>query len=124
MLAVWRHVALGGPPITSILLPSLQQQQQRTAAVLVSNHSLMVPGLKPVLQHLCTLEGLAKVVPAQCGSTKGRSDRLEVKVMGATDRGWRLFARKGNMKQDVFVVTALSKEELDDLVQASIRKRA
>jgi len=59
------------------------------------------------------------ITPAVIARVKGRSPELRLRVSTPITGGWKLVARRGSSAQEVFVVTALNAEALEDrIVQA------
>lgn len=80
---------------------------------LVWNHSTHIPGLIPLLQQLATYDGIQTVTPAVIGQAKGRAPQLHLKVSVPIRGGFKLIARQGKSYQEVFVITTLTKEQLE-----------
>jgi hypothetical protein len=79
----------------------------------VWNHSTHIPGLIPILTKLTECEGIETITPAVLGSTKSNMHHLNIKVSVPIRGGFKLIARKGKTFQEVFLITTLSKEELE-----------
>ncbi len=83
---------------------------------LVFNHSTHIPGLIPVLTRLAEQPGIKTVTPGRLARVKGRPTPLKIKVTVPITGGHKMQARsKGNV-QEVFVVTDLSANKLQKLV--------
>jgi hypothetical protein len=83
----------------------------------VITHSTYLEGLIPLLEQLAREPGIDTVVPAVISRVKGRSPDLRLRVSTPITGGHKLMARRGSSAQEVFVVTGLSREQLDALVQ-------
>lgn len=83
---------------------------------LVWNHSTHLPGLIPILEKLTEFAGIRTVTPAVIGTTRSNTPRLTIKVSTPIRGGFKLIARKGKSFQEVFVVTELSKEDLEGAI--------
>lgn len=86
---------------------------------MVLTHSTYAEGLVPFLQRLADVEGVERIVPGRLASARGHVEHFELVVKTATDRGWKCAARKGTQVQEVFVVTALSREGLEGAIEAT-----
>ena len=83
---------------------------------LVWNHSTHIPDLIPVLARLAEQPEIKTVTPGRLARVKGRPTPLRIKVTVPISGGHKLQARsKGNV-QEVFVVTDLSAEALQKVV--------
>ncbi|MBW4468003.1 MAG: DUF2103 domain-containing protein [Pegethrix bostrychoides GSE-TBD4-15B] len=85
---------------------------------LVWNHSTHLPGLIPILERLTHQSGVETVTPAVIGKTKSNAQKLQIKVSVPIRGGFKLIARKSKTFQEVFVITPLSRSELELLIAA------
>jgi len=83
---------------------------------IVWNHSTHLPGLIPVLEKLVTVDGIRTITPAVIGTAKSNAQQMRVKVSVPIQGGYKLIARKGKTIQEVFVITTLSKEQLEGAI--------
>lgn len=88
---------------------------------IVWNHSTHLPGLIPILERLTHLEGIQTITPAVIGSARSNAPTLQIKVSVPIRGGFKLIARKGKTFQEVFLLTSLSKEELEVAIHQAIR---
>ena len=87
-----------------------------TPGRLVWNHSTHIPGLIPVLTRLAEQPHIKTITPGRLARVMGRPTPLRIKVTVPITGGHKLQARsKGNV-QEVFVVTDLSAEALQKMV--------
>jgi hypothetical protein len=90
--------------------------KSRNTGRLVWNHSTHIPDLIPLLTRLAEQPGIKTITPGRIARVKGRPTPLRVKVTVPVSGGYKLQARsKGNV-QEVFVVTKLSAERLQALI--------
>lgn len=90
--------------------------KSRNTGRLVWNHSTHIPDLIPLLTRLAEQPGIKTITPGRIARVKGRPTPLRVKVTVPVSGGYKLQARsKGNV-QEVFVVTKLSAESLQALI--------
>lgn len=89
---------------------------------LVWNHSTHIPGLIPVLERLTSYIGIETITPAVIGRAKSHCPRLQLKVSVPIRGGFKIIARAGKTFQEVFILTVLSKAELEDAI-AQVLKR-
>lgn len=89
---------------------------------LVITHNTYVEGLIPVLRRLAACDGIQTVTPGVIGPVKGksRSPHLRLRVSVPTQAGFKVLARKGSSFQEVFVVTPLSQEQLQTLLNQAL----
>lgn len=89
---------------------------------LVITHSTYVEGLIPVLRRLAAETAIDTVTPAVISRVRGRSAGLQLRLSTPITGGHKLMARRGTSAQEVFVVTALSREQLNIVLQKVLRE--
>ena len=88
---------------------------------LVITHSTYLEGLVPLLKRLAQHPSIDTITPAVIARVRGRAPELRLRVSTPITGGWKLLARRGSSAQEVFVVTSLQADELETVVQASLR---
>lgn len=88
---------------------------------LVWNHSTHLPGLIPILEKLTYCDGIQTITPAVIGRTRSNAPLLQLKVSTPIRGGFKLIGRKGKVFQEVFVITSLSKPELEAAIAQLLR---
>ncbi len=83
---------------------------------LVINHSSNIEGLIPVLRKLALNTNVKTITPAVISRVKGRSSKLILRLSVKTINGYKAIARKGQIAQEVFISTDLSKDELKNII--------
>ncbi|MEQ9552150.1 MAG: DUF2103 domain-containing protein [Coleofasciculus sp. G3-WIS-01] len=89
---------------------------------LVWNHSTHLPGLIPVLERLTSYTGIQTITPAVIGRARSHRPRLELKVSVPIRGGHKIIARSGKTVQEVFIITELSKRELEGAISQALKK--
>ena len=84
---------------------------------LVQNHSTNIEGLIKWLKRIAENKEVKTVTPASLSKTKGRGEKLTLKVTIKTKEGYKLLARKGKLVQEVFLVTNLAETEIKELIE-------
>ncbi len=84
---------------------------------LVQNHSTNIEGLIKWLKRIAENKEVKTVTPASLSKTKGRGEKLSLKVTIKTKEGYKLLARKGKLVQEVFIVTNLVETEIKELIR-------
>ena len=94
---------------------------------LVQNHSTHIEGLIKWLKKIATRSEIKTITPASLSKTKGRGEKLILKVTTRTNEGYKLLARKGRLVQEVFLVTRLDESKIIEIIEetnpASYRKK-
>jgi hypothetical protein len=83
---------------------------------LVWNHSTHLPDLIPLLIRLAEQPGIKTITPGRLARVKGRPTPLRIRVTVPVSGGYKLQARAQGNVQEVFVVTDLAAEELQNIV--------
>jgi hypothetical protein len=89
---------------------------------LVWNHSTHIAGLIPVLERLCQHDGIQTVTPAVIGRSKGHCPSLLLRVSVPIRGGFKIIARHGKTVQEVFIITDLDTEQLENAIAIALRK--
>ncbi len=84
---------------------------------LVQNHSTNIEGLIKWLKRLAECKDVKTISPAAISKTNGRGERLAIKVTVKTKEGFKLLARKGQLVQEVFIVTRLDRTEVKEVIE-------
>jgi hypothetical protein len=90
---------------------------------LVWNHSTHLDGLIPVLEKLTRYRGIQTITPAVLGRAKSHRPRLQLKVSVPIRGGFKVIARQGKTFQEVFIITELSKGELERAIAQVLRRK-
>jgi len=83
---------------------------------LVITHSTYLEGLIPLLRQLAAHPDVDTVTPAVISRVRGRCVGLRLRVSAPITGGHKLVARRGSSAQEVFVVTSLGRESLQQEV--------
>ena len=83
---------------------------------LVLTHSTYVSGLIPVLERLTQVTGIQTITPGVISRVKGHAPNLRLRVSVPIQGGFKLLARRGKTVQEVFVVTHLHQEQLQEAI--------
>ena len=88
---------------------------------LVLNHSTHIPGLIQVLERLTKLDGIQTVTPGVIGRARGHVPAMQLRISVPLRGGFKVIARQGKTVQEVFILTTLDRDELEQAI-ASILK--
>ncbi|KAF3890518.1 MULTISPECIES: DUF2103 domain-containing protein [Nostocales] len=89
---------------------------------LVWNHSTHISGLIPILERLIKQNGIQTVTPGEIGRVKGHCPHLQLRVSIPIRGGFKVIARHGKTVQEVFILTNLDKEQLEEAISVAMRK--
>jgi hypothetical protein len=90
--------------------------EQSSKGRVVWNHSTHLPGLIPLLERLTEQPGIDTITPAVLRQTRSHAPHLQIKVSVPIRGGFKLIARKSKTVQEVFILTQLSKVELETAI--------
>lgn len=88
---------------------------------LVLNHSTHIPGLISVLERLVKCDGIHTITPGVIGRAKGHAPKMQLRVSVAIRGGFKVIARQGKTVQEVFILTTLSQDELENLIAIALK---
>ena len=88
----------------------------------VITHSTYIDGLIPVLKALAEDPCIATVTPAVISRVRSRSSPLTLRVTTPITGGHKVNARRSGTAQEVFVVTSLSREDLQERLDRLLEK--
>jgi hypothetical protein len=89
---------------------------------LVLNHSTHIAGLLPVLEHLAGYPEIKTITPGRLARVKGRPTTLKIKVTVPVTGGYKLQARSQGNVQEVFVVTNMDANTLQNTLDLLLKK--
>ena len=88
---------------------------------LVLNHSTHIPGLIRVLERLTKLDGIQTITPGVIGRARGHAPRMQLRVSVPIRGGFKIIARQGKTVQEVFILTVLSQDKLEDSITTALK---
>ena len=97
--------------------PSSPKRTANKSGRLVLNHSTHLPGLIPILTCLAEQPGIKTVTPGRLARVRGRSTPLKFRVTVPITGGYKLQARAQGNVQEIFIVTDLDAEALQQTVE-------
>lgn len=82
----------------------------------VITHSTYLPNLIEILEKLAQYPNIQTITPAVISRVKSNTPKFRLKVSVPITGGYKLIARHRKSAQEVFVVTAMSKDELESAI--------
>lgn len=89
---------------------------------LVWNHSTHLSGLIPVLERLLLYDGIQTVTPGVLSRARGHIPKMKLRVSVPLRGGYKVIARQGKTVQEVFIVTDLSKAQLEKAIATCLER--
>jgi hypothetical protein len=85
-------------------------------------HSI-IDGVRPLLERLlAATPEIRLVIPGRIGRVRDARGPVEVHVTVPTRNGWKAIALSAGARQELFVSTALGKEELESALERAARR--
>lgn len=91
-------------------------------ARLVLNHSTHIPGLIRILEALTKQSGIQTITPGVIGRVRGHAPRMQLRISVPIRGGFKIIARQGKTVQEVFILTTLSQEQLENAIASVLKK--
>ncbi len=85
-------------------------------ARVVVSHSTYIDGLINKLKILSKEKKIKTITPGRIAKTKGKTEKLNFKITTKVKGGFKVLARKGRSVQEIFIITDLDKEGLEDIL--------
>ena len=83
-------------------------------------HSI-IDGLRPVLERLLRDNpDIRSVIPGVIRPVRDAKGKPSIRITVPTTNGWKAIALSAGARQELFVSTSITREELERLVQAAI----
>jgi hypothetical protein len=86
-------------------------------------HSI-IDGLRPVLERLLRdNSSIRSVVPGVIRQVRNARGEPTIHITVPTSNGWKAIALSAGARQELFISTALAKDEMDEALQRAIAER-
>lgn len=92
------------------------QNKDAAGGRVVITHSTYLPKLIATLEKLAKYPNIQTITPAVISRVKSNAPKFRLKVSVPITGGYKLIARDRKSAQEVFVVTQLSKAELESAI--------
>lgn len=84
-------------------------------------HSI-IDGVRDFLEHLLGAnEEIRSVIPGRISPVRDARGEIKVRVTVPTQNGWKAIALSAGARQELFISTSLTQEELETRIAASLR---
>lgn len=93
-----------------------KKNKANSSGRVVITHSTYLPNLINILEKLATYPKIQTITPAVISRVKSNAPKFRLKVSVPIQGGYKLIARHRKSAQEVFVVTELSKAELESAI--------
>ena len=98
------------------------KKSSKSKGRLVWNHSTHMKGLIPILDKLTQYEGIETITPGVIGSSRSHIPHIKLKISVPICGGFKLIARQGTTVQEVFMLTRLTQEDLEEVIAQVLAK--
>ena len=82
----------------------------------VITHSTYLPGLIAVLEKLAKIPKIQTITPAVISRVRSNAPKFRLRVSVPITGGYKLIARERKSAQEVFVITELSQQDLENAI--------
>ena len=86
----------------------------------VKTHSSYLKGLLEILYKLAESRLIGTITPGVITKVNGQSEKLKLKISRKTEYGYKTIARNGRTAQEVFIITKLTRKELENKIKKYI----
>jgi len=96
----------------------------RTAKGRLKIEHSIIDGLRPVLERLLEQNAeIRSIIPGVIKPVRDARGEPVIRITVPTSNGWKAIALSGGARQELFVSTALSKDELELLIRHALSSR-
>ena len=83
-------------------------------------HSI-IPGVRDLLERLLEANAeIRSVIPGRISQVRDARGAVKVRVTVPTTNGWKAIALSGGARQELFISTAIGKEELERAIERAL----
>jgi Predicted metal-binding protein (DUF2103) len=101
---------------------SSRRMKLRTARGKLKIEHSIIDGLRPVLERLLKENGeIRSVIPGVIRPVRDARGEPSIHLTVPTTNGWKAIALSAGARQELFISTALNKEELEMLIGAAVK---
>lgn len=86
-------------------------------------HSI-IEGLRPVLERVLLHPEIRSIIPGVIRHVRdAKGKQVQIRITVETQNGWKGIALASGSRQELFVSTALTREELEKVIAAALAER-
>jgi hypothetical protein len=82
-------------------------------------HSIL-EDLRPVLDRLVKVEEIRSIIPGVIRPVRDAKGEVKIRITVPTQNGWKAIALANGARQELFVSTAMTEEELARVIRGAI----
>ncbi len=96
----------------------------RTAKDRLKIEHSIIDGLRPVLERLLRQNSMIRsVIPGVIRPVRDAKGEPTIRVTVPTTNGWKAIALSAGARQELFISTSLSQEEVEELIRAALHTK-
>ncbi len=84
-------------------------------------HSI-IGGLRPVLERLVEHEDIRAIIPGVIRPVRDAKGAVRIRITVPLPNGWKAIALAAGARQELFISTTLSREELEAAIDRAVRR--
>lgn len=102
--------------------------QAKTMRLRAANNRLkvehsIIEGLRPILERLLgNCSSIGTIIPGRIRRVRDAKGPVKIRVTTPTQTGWKAIALSSGARQELFVTTKMSRDELERALQNSLEK--
>ena len=85
-------------------------------------HSI-IDGVRDVLERLLASDEIRSVIPGVIRRVRDAKGALSIHITVQTTNGWKAIALSAGARQELFISTALPKQDLEKLIESAVAFR-
>ena len=102
--------------------------QAKTMRLRAANNRLkvehsIIEGLRPILERLLgNCSSIGTIIPGRIRRVRDAKGPVKIRITTPTRTGWKAIALSSGARQELFVTTKMSRDELERALQSSLEK--
>lgn len=92
----------------------------RTAKGKLKIEHAILEGLRPVLERLVAREDIRSIIPGVIRPVRDAKGPVKIHITVPTQNGWKAIGLSNGARQELFISTAMSQEQLTAVIEEAI----
>jgi hypothetical protein len=105
-------------------MAKIEDVKLRTAQGKLNIEHSIIDGLRPVLERLLkSNDDIRSIIPGVIRPVRDAKGPPTIRLTVATSNGWKAIALSGGARQELFISTSWSKQQLEDAIAVVLASR-
>lgn len=115
-------------PLSAAGRTGASSPQAKTMRLRAANNRLkvehsIIEGLRPILERLLgNCSSIGTIIPGRIRRVRDAKGPVKIRITTPTRTGWKAIALSSGARQELFVTTKMSRDELERALQSSLEK--